>query len=101
MRVTLATLLLSAGMFILADGAAAQRWCAISNQGSTNCGFTTVDQCRSEVSGTGGSCMPEAPVGHLQPRAANARPAPKDEKLDALLERVNKKSDSLILCRGC
>jgi hypothetical protein len=101
MRASLAILLLSAGTFISADYAAAQRWCAISNQGATNCGFASIDQCRSEVSGTGGSCTPEAPVGHLQPRAANARPAPRDEKLDALLERVNKKSDKIILCRGC
>ena len=101
MRTALTALILSAaGMVILADNAVAQTWCAILNQGAANCGFPTIDQCRSEVSGNGGSCMPEAPVGHRQPVAANVRPLPKDN-LDALQERVNKKADKLILCRGC
>lgn len=101
MRAAVTALILSAaGTVIVADNAAAQRWCAISNQGATNCGFTTIDQCRSEVAGNGGSCMPEAPVGHRQPTAANVRPLPKDN-LDALQERVNKKADKLILCRSC
>jgi hypothetical protein len=101
MRAALAAFILSAaGTVIADDNAAAQSWCAISNQGATNCGFPTIDQCRSEVSGNGGSCMPEAPVGHRQPVAANIRPLPKDN-LDALQERVNKKNNKLILCRGC
>jgi len=58
------------------------------------------DGSRSEVSGNGGSCMPEAPVGHRQPRAANVGPVPKDN-LDALQERVNKQNNKLNLCRGC
>jgi hypothetical protein len=101
MRAAFIALILSAaGTVIVADNAVAQRWCAISNQGAANCGFPTIDQCRSEVSGNGGSCMPEAPVGHRQPVAANVRPLPKDN-LDVLQDRVNKKADKLILCRGC
>jgi hypothetical protein len=52
------------------------------------------------VAGTGGNCMPQAPVGHRQPGTAK-KTAPPDAQLDALLDRVNKKSDKLILCRGC
>jgi Protein of unknown function (DUF3551) len=101
MRAALTALILSAaGTVIVDDSAVAQSWCAISNQGATNCGFSTIDLCRAEVSGNGGSCIPEAPVGHRQPRAANVRPVPKDN-LDALQDRVNKRNDKLILCRGC
>src|SRR3954469_5103685 len=95
-----AAFILSVVAVVMADNAAAQNWCAISNQGATNCGFTTIDQCRAEVSGNGGSCIPEAPVGHRQPAVANIRPVPKDD-LAALQDRVNKKNDKLILCRGC
>jgi len=101
MRAAFTALILSAaGTIIVADNAIAQRWCAISNQGAANCGFPTMDQCRAEVSGNGGSCIPEAPVGHRQPRAANVGPVPKDN-LDALQERVNKQNNKLNLCRGC
>jgi hypothetical protein len=95
-----AAFILSVVAVVMADNAAAQNWCAISNQGATNCGFATIDQCRSEVSGNGGSCIPEAPVGHRQPRAVTSGPVPKDD-LDALQDRINKKNNKLILCRGC
>jgi hypothetical protein len=101
MRAALTALILSAaGTIIVDDRAIAQSWCAISNQGAANCGFATMDQCRAEVAGNGGSCIPEAPVGHRQPVAANVRPLPKDN-LDALQDRVNKQNDKLILCRRC
>ena len=101
MRAALTALILSAvGTVIAADNALAQSWCAISNQGAANCGFATMDLCRAEVAGNGGSCIPEAPVGHRQPRAANVRPVPKDN-FDALLDRVNKENNKLNLCRGC
>ena len=100
MRAALAALILSAGTIVAADNAIAQSWCAISNQGAANCGFSTMDQCRAEVAGNGGSCVPEAPVGHRQPVPANVRPLPKDN-LDLLQERVNKQNNKLNLCRGC
>ena len=101
MRATLTALILStAGTVIMADNAVAQSWCAISNQGAANCGFATIDLCRTEVAGNGGSCIPEAPVGHRQPRAANISPVPKDN-LDALQDRVNRQNNKLNLCRGC
>jgi hypothetical protein len=32
-------------------------WCAeYSMQGSSNCGFTTIEQCRAALSGNGGYC---------------------------------------------
>jgi Putative peptidoglycan binding domain len=34
------------------------RWCAAYYNGSQNCGFYTLDQCRAAVSGVGGSCVP-------------------------------------------
>jgi hypothetical protein len=101
MRAALTAFILStAATIIVADNAVAQSWCAISNQGAANCGFPTIDQCRAEVSGNGGNCIPAAPVGHRQPVAANVRPLPKDN-LDLLQDRVNKKADKLNLCRGC
>jgi hypothetical protein len=100
MRAALTALILSAAGTIIVEDATAQSWCAITNQGAANCGFSTIDLCRAEVSGNGGSCIPEAPVGHRQPRAANVGPLPTDD-LDALQDRINKKNDNLILCRGC
>jgi hypothetical protein len=34
-------------------------WCANYNNGSSNCGFYTFQQCLAAVSGVGGSCQPE------------------------------------------
>jgi hypothetical protein len=38
----------------LADGA----WCARDVLGGTNCGFYTYAQCRADIVGIGGSCVP-------------------------------------------
>jgi Protein of unknown function (DUF3551) len=47
-------------LFLIADPAAADpyKWCAIYRIGGSNCGFTTIEQCRATVSGVGGSCEP-------------------------------------------
>jgi hypothetical protein len=37
-----------------ADGA----WCARDVLGGTNCGFYTYAQCRADIAGIGGSCVP-------------------------------------------
>src|SRR5947199_10580271 len=101
MRAALTALILSAaGTIIVTDNARAQRWCAISNQGAANCGFPTMDQCRAEVSGNRGSCIPEAAVGHPPPRAATVGPVPK-HSLDAPLDRVNKQSHKPNLSGAC
>ena len=35
------------------------RWCALYANGSENCGFSTIQQCRASVSGVGGTCVNE------------------------------------------
>ena len=47
-------------LFLIANPAAADpyKWCAAYQNGSNNCGFTTIEQCRASVSGVGGSCAP-------------------------------------------
>ena len=105
MRTALAVLILSiAGSFVAEDKATAQSWCAISNQGASNNGFTSIDKCREEVSGNGGSCIPEAPVGHRQPTRrglSTGQVEVVEPALDALQKRVNQRDNSLILCKGC
>jgi hypothetical protein len=105
MRTALAVLIFSiAGSVIDDDKAAARTWCAITNEGASNCGFASIDKCREEVAGKGGSCMPEAPTGHRQPTRhglSTGQAEVVDPTLDALQQRVNKKDNSLILCRGC
>lgn len=32
-------------------------WCADKGNGATNCYFSTLDQCRAVVSGSGGQCV--------------------------------------------
>jgi hypothetical protein len=96
----LTMLMFSAAPLIAIAQQAEPHWCAISNEGASNCSFASLAQCRASVSGVGGHCMPEAPIGHRQPGAAKTASAP-DPQLDALLERVNRKSEKLILCRGC
>jgi len=102
MRFTLAALLFTAAVLFIETARAAPRWCSISHDGGSNCSFTSMDQCRASVSGVGGTCVPEAPVGHRQPRASDI-PAnvPKDE-LDTKIDRLNRKLDrDLQFCRGC
>ena len=105
MRTALAILIFSiAGSFVADENAVARSWCALSNQGASNCGFASIDKCREEVAGNGGSCMPEAPVGHRQPTRhglSTGQAEFVDPTLGALQQRVNKKDNSLILCKGC
>ena len=87
---------------LLTEAAKAQTFCAVNNQGATNCSFASIDRCRDEVRADGGFCIPQAPVGHRQPRArdlpANVPPDPSDQRL----QRQNRKLDrDLQLCRGC
>ena len=65
------TALLSVVMMLgglLAEAAKAQTFCAVNNEGATNCAFLSIDRCRDEVRAGGGFCIPQAPVGHRQPR---------------------------------
>jgi Protein of unknown function (DUF3551) len=54
------------------------RWCVISNQAAGYCSFTTIEKCHAAVSGLGGSCAWEAPVGHRQPTRASIEAARKE-----------------------
>lgn len=102
MRIAMLPLLVVfAGSF--AEAVKAQTFCAVNSQGGTNCGFTSIDRCRDEVRGDGGFCIPEAPVGHRQPRAADLPPpTPKEAaELRKEQERQRKLDRSLQLCRGC
>jgi hypothetical protein len=67
MRVIFAAVFLAAFGSLIETARAEFTWCAISNEGTINCWFTSMDQCRATVSGVGGFCMPQAPVGHRQP----------------------------------
>ena len=43
-------------------------WCAVTNLGSENCGFSTQAQCQSAVSGLGGFCRMTASVTEQRSR---------------------------------
>ena len=101
MRAALLVLLFVLGASLI-EAARAQTFCAVSNQGATNCVFTSIQRCRDEVRADGGFCIPQAPVGHRQPRAADLpRDVPPDPS-DLRLQQENRKLDrDLRLCRGC
>lgn len=83
------------------DVKAAQMFCAVNSQGATNCAFTSIDACRDEVRGDGGFCIPQAPIGHRQPRAADV-PDGGDDTVNLRQDQRYKKLDrSLNICRGC
>lgn len=52
--------ILLAGAFAHPATADPYKWCAVysGRDGSTNCYFITLDQCRATVSGVGGFCQP-------------------------------------------
>lgn len=80
---------------VFAEDVRAQTFCAVSSQGATNCAFTSIMACRDEVKGDGGFCIPQAPVGHRQPRAADVAGA-----AGSTGDAQNRKLDRS-LCRGC
>ena len=57
-RTLVISTVLGVATMVLAQGSAVAqgRWCAQYSGGSTNCGFNTYRQCRSDVRGVGGSC---------------------------------------------
>lgn len=98
MRFALALLLTS----LIAGKAQAERWCAIGYEGASNCSFDSMDLCRGAVAGTGGFCMPEAPVGHRQPRPSTSRRSLPPDPLGLKIDEVNRRLDrSLEICKGC
>jgi hypothetical protein len=99
MRAIVAALLLAAVPFVIPAKAADPHWCAVWSDGARNCAYTSMARCQEATAGAGGKCVAETPAD-AAPAKATAAKAPNDD-LDKLLDRVNKKSDNLILCRGC
>ena len=73
--------LFAAGFFVLAVASSPQAraqtypWCANFADGAgTNCGFSTEQQCRATILGSGGFCSQNE---LYKPPAAQARPAPR------------------------
>jgi len=46
-------------------------WCAYYDEWTSNCGFTTREQCLATVSGAGGACRPNP---YSRPLAEDSRP---------------------------
>jgi hypothetical protein len=86
---------------VFADDAKARMFCAVNSQGATNCSFTSIDACRDEVRGDGGFCLPQAPIGHRQPRAADVVGSGKDTVNPQQDQRNRRLDRNLNLCRGC
>jgi hypothetical protein len=54
-------------------------WCAqYSRGGGTNCGFTTIEQCRATVFGIGGDCEPN--LQYRPPPGEHAQPTQRSRK---------------------
>jgi hypothetical protein len=80
---------------------AQQRWCFVNNEGASNCAIASFEQCRQTSAGSGGFCIPEAPVGHRQPTPVAGRPMVQDAS-DQRSEQVNRRLDrKLNICRNC
>ncbi len=102
MRALLPVLLVFGG--VLAEEVKAQQmFCAVNSQGATNCSFTSIDACRDDVRGDGGFCIPQAPVGHRQPRAAEVTGSGGgNDTVNPAQDQRNRRLDrSLNFCRGC
>ena len=78
MCATLAAAIVVATVLLIGPAKSDPRWCAISNQMVGDCSFTTIERCHAAVSGPGGFCMWEAPVGHRQPTRAAIEAARKE-----------------------
>ena len=87
---------------LLTEAAKAQTFCAVNNQGAMNCAFSSIERCRNEVQADGGFCIPEAPVGHRQPRARDLPPGvAREEANPPQSARARKLDRDLQICRGC
>jgi hypothetical protein len=84
-----------------AEDVKAQTFCAVNNQGATNCSFTSVAACRDEIRADGGFCLPQAPIGHRQPRAADVAGSGNEPINPRQDQRNNKLDRGLRFCRGC
>jgi hypothetical protein len=103
MRIALLPVLVVFGGVIAEEVKGQQMFCAVNSQGATNCAFTSIDACRDEVRGDGGFCLPQAPIGHRQPRASDLPPETAKEASEIRRERTQERKldRSLNFCRGC
>lgn len=79
----ISTIFLIAGALASAPTPAAAEiiypWCAVYSErtgGGTNCGFSTLAQCRATISGIGGWCVPNpayAPPQRAAPKRSRQR----------------------------
>jgi len=97
MRSALAVLIVAAAPFIAPAEAANPHFCAIAKDGSRNCSYASMEQCQTAMTIKTEKCVSDAAVAADHAKADVAA----SDELDKILDRVNKKSDSLILCRGC
>ena len=58
MRASIAVIIALGGMALASGRADASSWCATYRWGSTNCGYSSSDQCWATVRGIGGFCRP-------------------------------------------
>jgi hypothetical protein len=87
---------------LLTETAKAQTFCAVNHEGATNCAFTSIERCRDEVRADGGFCIPQAPVGHRQPRARDLPSGvAREEANPPQSARARKLDRDLQICRGC
>jgi hypothetical protein len=84
----------------MADAKAEIHWCSISDQGSSNCSFISVDQCLATVSGLGGYCMREAQLSDGKPRAADSSTSEAKRPVKNQRRYRNSPID-IHICRGC
>ena len=103
MRIALLPVLVVFGGVVAEEVKGQQMFCAVNSQGATNCSFSSIDACRDEVRGDGGFCLPQAPIGHRQPRPSDFPPETAKEASELRRERTQERKldRSLQLCRGC
>jgi hypothetical protein len=97
MRTIVAALIVAAIPFVAPAGAAEPHFCAIEKDGTRNCSFASMAQCQTAMTLKTDKCVQD---GVVAARPVKAESTISDE-LEKILDRVNKKSESLILCRGC
>ncbi|MBX9840230.1 MAG: hypothetical protein K2Z80_00310 [Xanthobacteraceae bacterium] len=87
---------------LLTEAAKAQTFCAVNHEGATNCTFTSVERCRDEVRADGGFCIPQAPVGHRQPRARDLPSGvAREEANPPQSARTRRLDRDVQICRSC
>jgi hypothetical protein len=96
MRSMLLVLLVGTAPFIASAHAAGPHFCAVDTHGARNCSYASMAECQAAMPAAG-KCAPETVTAARPAKAASTV----DDQLDKLLDRLNKKSDTLILCRGC